>query len=204
MRPLPSLASPPSAQACRRVMGCPGSCFRQVGMLKWQLLSTTPLPWGPRQPPPPSVSFPQKARGSWAAGHHPLQRTDRADQAPPRPSPCLCQPTDSILEPLRPLEVLRGPETWDPQPCSITHWQGRDVIWWTGRPLLPVGSSRSRDGGVPGGLGIQGSASWARGCIHISFSELPEEAAERPQPGMPSWVPAEKSRVLEIRRRGRA
>lgn len=69
-----------------------------------------------------------------------------------------------------------------PQPCSITHWQGRDVIC-TGRPLLPAGSFRSRDGGAVS-LAVWASeelCQQGQGCIHISLSELREEAAERPQ-----------------------
>lgn len=47
----------------RRRMVARVPCFRQAGMLGGQLLSTTPLPLGPTAATPPSVSFPQKARG---------------------------------------------------------------------------------------------------------------------------------------------
>ena len=71
-----------------------------------------------------------------------------------------------------------------PQPCSITHWQGRDVIC-TGRPLL-LGQDpgRGRWGGAAVSLAVWASEALCQqgqGCIHISLSEPPEEAAERPQ-----------------------
>ena len=65
----------------------------------------------------------------------------------------------------------------------LTHWQGRNDIC-TGRVCLSSRRDLSEAGREAVSLAVwasEGLCQQGQGCIHISFSELPGEAAERPQ-----------------------